>query len=236
MKLTKLLLPLCYIALSITFAGAAAPTGSAPEKAASDSKEFVYADFETVKDNHPLSNQGGAVQLMTYSANPANPCTYKGMEGTNVPELVHIKKDDPNRAIAFEYHLSAPNDYAGVGVEIQAKPWEDGVPGAEDLSDYSYLTVQLYVTGIESIVVELISKGHGIEIQSGSPQMSFKVQQGFNTYKVPFKSLGQPSWVEHRVSAKDILKNLTSVTFTVSCNQCTPLNGTVVIDNVVFHK
>ncbi len=35
---------------------------------------------------------------------------------------VHIKKDDPNRAMKFEFALQAPNQWAGVGVEIHGLP------------------------------------------------------------------------------------------------------------------
>ncbi|MDQ2921734.1 MAG: hypothetical protein M3R52_09030, partial [Acidobacteriota bacterium] len=57
---------------------------------------------------------------------------------------------------------------------------------------------------------------------------------GFNTYKIPLKILAQPSWMEDRVDTKEVLRKLTSVQISVYCNQCTPISGIVVIDNVIF--
>ena len=66
--------------------------------------------------------------------------------------------------------------------------------------------------------------------------MSFKIKPGFNTYKIPLSSLSQPSWAQTKVSTKDVLKKLTAVSLTAYCEQCTPINGTVVVDNLVFQK
>ena len=107
---------------------------------------------------------------------------------------------------------------------------------ADDVSGYKYLTVQLYVTGVTSVVVEFLSKGQGIRIEGGSPQMSFKVSKGFNTYRVALNSLTQPPYVETRVNPKDLLKKLTQVNISVACNQCVPTSGTVVVDNLIFQK
>ena len=40
-----------------------------------------------------------------------------------------------------------------------------------------------------SIRVEAISRGHGVDLQAGYPQMSFKVRPGLNTYEVALKTL-----------------------------------------------
>jgi hypothetical protein len=42
--------------------------------------------------------------------------------------------------------------------------------------------------------------------------------------------------MEVRVNPKDVLKNLTAVNLSVSCNQCVPIKGTVVVDNMVFQN
>lgn len=199
--------------------------------------KLVYADFETSKDNRPVTNRGGLVQLFAYSENPANPSQFKGAApASSAPEIVRLSKDDPNRAIAFEYQWQGPNQWAGVGVEVHGQANEDGKPVPDDVSGYKHLTLQLYVTGVSSITVEFISRGHGIEMQNGYPQMTFKVSPGFNTYKVALGSVGQPSWAEVKVKVKDVLKKLTSVHLSASCNQCTPVKGTVVIDNIIFQN
>ena len=230
MKLIKVLLPLAC------FAACLCPTMVTSARQGSD--KLVYADFETVQDNRPVSNRGGRVQLFGYQESAANPSRFKGAKtgDANAPELVRLSKDDPNRAIAFEYELFPPNQWAGVTVEVHGLPDKDGNTVADDVSGYKYMTLQLYVTGVQSVTVEFISRGHGISISSGSPQMSFKVSKGFNTYKVALNSLTQPSYAEPRVNPKDLLKKLTQVNISVACNQCPPTSGTVVVDNLVFQN
>ena len=178
------------------------------------------------------------MQLFSYQENATNPSRFKGSTtgDPNAPDVVRLSKDDPNKAIAFDYELRMPNQWAGVTVEVHGQPDKDGKPVADDVSGYKYLTLQLYVTGVTSVTVEFISKGQGIKIESGSPQMSFKVSKGFNIYKVALDSLTQPPYVETRVKPKDLLKKLTQVNISVTCNQCVPTSGTVVIDNLIFQN
>src|SRR4030095_16713088 len=172
--------------------------------------KFIYADFETQKDNRPVSNRGGLVQLFSYQQNPANPSRFKGATTgeSNAPDVVRLSKDDPNKAITFDYDLRMPNEWAGVTVEVHGQPDKDGKPVADDMSGYKYMTLQLYVTGATSVTVEFLSKGQGIRIDGGSPQMSFKITKGFNTYRVGLDSLTQPPYVETRVKPKDMLQEL----------------------------
>jgi hypothetical protein len=209
---------------------------SAIEAAPEDDK-LVYADFENPKDNRPVSNRGGMVQLFSYQERPTVVSHYKGLEGADppAPEVVRVRKDDPNRAIAFEYELQAPNQYAGVGVEVHGQADQDGKPVADDVSNYKFLTAQIYVTGASSMRAEFISRGQGIKADA-YPQMNFKVSPGFNTYKIALKSINQPSWAIVKVSPKDVLKKLTSVNLVVYCDQCIPTKGTVVIDNITFQN
>lgn len=197
---------------------------------------FVYADFETVKDNRPVSNGGGLIQLISYQE--STPPHFKGLANASppAPEIVHLKKDDPNRAIAFEYELYSPNQYSGVGVEIQGHPSQGGKPVADDMSAYQFISLQIYATGVPSLRLELTSHGQGMNLSSGFPQTSFKIKPGFNTYKIPLNSLSQPAWAETKLNTKDVLKKLTALSLTAYCEKCTPLNGTVVVDNIIFQK
>jgi hypothetical protein len=206
--------------------------------AAQDANKLVYADFEHVQDKRPLSNHGGLVQLTSYEERPTLPSRYKGLADSNppAPELVRLKQDDPNRAIAFDYELQGPNQYAGVGVEVHGQPDKDGKPVPDDVSEYKYLELQVYEKGVPSMRVEFISRGQGFLMSSGYPQAVFRVKEGFNTYRIPLKQVSQPSWAETKVSTKDILKKLTSITLVAYCDQCTPVKGTVVVDNIVFVK
>jgi len=239
MKLPALSLLFACFSISALFpGGSTTPVLSAAlvQGAAQGADKFVYADFETTKDNRPVSNRGGLVQLFGYQENQVNPSRFKGSKtgDQNAPEIVRLSNDNPNKAITFDYELRPPNQWAGVTVEVHGQPDKDGKPVPDDMSRYKYMTVQLYVTGVTQVTVEFISKGQGIKIESGSPQMSFKVSKGFNTYKVALDSLTQPSYVETRVSGKDLLKKLTQVTISVGCNQCVPTSGTVVVDNIIF--
>ena len=240
MRLQKLSQLFCCVVLATLFiAGATLTCLSAVFVPATQGTDrLVYADFETIKENRPVSSRGGLVQLFSYQENAASPARFivgKSSE-RNVPEVVRLSKDDPNKAITFDYELRIPNQWAGVTVEVHGQPDKDGKPVADDVSSYKYLTLQLYVTGVTSVTVEFLSKGQGIGIESGGPQMSFRVTKGFNTYRVPLDSLAQPSYVETRVKPKDLLKKLTHVNISVACNQCVPATGTVVVDNLVFQN
>jgi hypothetical protein len=197
---------------------------------------FVYADFENVQDKRPLSNRGGAVQLISYQE--STPSKFKGLANSSppAPEVVRLKPDDPNHSIAFDYELYSPNQYAGVGVEVHGQADKDGKPVADDVSAYKYLSMQIYATGVQALRVELISRGQGISLSGGFPQATFKIKPGFNTYRLPLGSMSQPQWVQERVGTKDVLKKLTSISLTAYCEQCAPVHGTVVVDNIAFQK
>lgn len=207
--------------------------------------KLVYADFEKLENNRPVSARGGWVGLQNNQENPGNPAKFTGMkEANDAPELVHLKADDPNKAAMFNYELKSPNAYSAVTLSIHGLPDKDGKPVPDDVSAFSNISLQIYAkgipgpTGVQAMRVELISHGQGISLAYGFPQKNFKLSAaGFNTYKIPLKTLAQPQWVQTRVDAKDVLKKLTEVQISVYCEGgCTPINGTVVIDNVMFTK
>jgi hypothetical protein len=234
----------CFALSSAAFtAGASSPAGSKtpPSPRAvlepQGGDKLVYADFETVKDNRPVSSRGGSVQLYKYEESPSNMVRFKGVApGSDAPDLVRLSKTDPNRAIAFEYELRGPNQWAGVGVQVHGLPDSDGKPAAEDVSNYKYLTLQLYVTGVSDATVEFISTGQGVIYQGGGPQMTFKIGKGLNTYKVPLNNVNQPAYVEGKIKAREVLKKLTSINVFVSCGPCSLVTGNVVVDNLIFQN
>src|SRR5262249_16103015 len=144
--------------------------------------------------------------------------------------------DNPNKAIAFDYELRGPNQWSGVGVQIQGQPDKDGKPLADDVSGYKFLMLQLYVTGVTDARVEFQSKGQGVNYQGGGPHMTFKITKGLNTYRVPLNAITQPSYVESKIDPKEVLKKLTSINVFVSCGPCSLVTGTVVIDNILFQN
>jgi len=198
--------------------------------------KFVYADFEKMDNGRPISANGGLVQI--YTAQESTPVTFKGLANASpgAPELI-VPKDAPQNHLAyFEYSLVGPNQWANVTLEIQGRPLKDGKPVADDVSGYKQMTLQLYATGVDSLRVEFISHGQGINLTSGFPQLPIRLKSGLNTYVIPLKGLTQPSWVEQRVETKEVLKKLTAISVSAYCNQCTPQHGMVLVDNVVFQK
>ena len=246
MKPSPFFLPICCLCLVMRFAGETARVSGEdairPESFSAavvqTPDKLVYADFETVKDNRVVSNRGGIIQLFGYQERPTMPSRFKGVEGSNppAPEIVHLKKDDPNKAIAFDFQLQSSNQYAGVGVEIHAQADQDGKSVGLDVSSYKYLVLQLYATGVQTIRIEFTTRGQGLTTPDAPPQSSFTVKPGFNTYQIPLKSLSQPVWATVKLSPKDVLKKLTSINVVAYCEACTPMSGTVVMDNLVFQN
>lgn len=223
------------------FAAVLLATAAAPS---ADGERLVYADFETLQDGRPVSARGGFIQLISYQENSIAPSTFKGMNGLNppAPSIVRTSKQNENRAAAWEYELKAPNQWAGVGVEITGRPPEGGKPAADNVSDYRALVLQVFSqsptaeTLPVSIRVEFISRGHGFDLDAGYPQATFRAKPGFHTYRVPLDRIAQPSWVEAKFDRKKFLAKLTGVSVTVFCDQCRPQSGMLLIDNLVFER
>jgi hypothetical protein len=197
--------------------------------------KFIYADFEKTENGRAVSNNGGLVQM--YTAQESTPVKYKGLVNASpgAPELVVLKTAPGNHLANFEYNLVGPNDWANVTLEVQGRPMKDGKPVADDVSGYKQLSVQLGATGVDSLRVEFISHGQGINLNAGFPQLPIRLKAGLNTYVIPLKGLGQPSWAD-KVDPKEVLKKLTAISISAYCNQCTPQHGMVLVDNVVFQK
>ena len=106
----------------------------------SDDK-LVYADFEKMEINRPVSARGGWIGLSNNQENPGNPAKFTGLkEANDAPELVHLKADDPNKAAMFSYELKSPNNYAAVTLSIHGLPDKDGKPVPEDVSAFSNIS------------------------------------------------------------------------------------------------
>jgi hypothetical protein len=197
--------------------------------------KFVYADFEKVENGRGVSNNGGLVQI--YTAQESMPVKFKGLANASpgAPELIVLKDAPQNHLATFEYNLVGPNQWANVTLEVQGRPLKDGKPMADDVSGYKQLSLQLYATGVDSLRVEFVSHGQGINLTAGFPQVPIRLKQGLNTYVIPLKGLGQPSWAE-KVDTKEVLRKLTAVSVSAFCNQCTPQHGMVLVDNLVFQK
>jgi len=197
--------------------------------------KFTYADFEKVENGRAVSNNGGLVQM--YTAQESTPVKFKGLANASpgAPELIVLKDAPQNHLASFEYNLIGPNQWANVTLEVMGRPMKDGKPVADDVSGYKQLALQLYATGVDSLRVEFVSHGQGINLTSGFPQLPIRLKSGLNTYVIPLKGVTQPSWAE-KVDTKEVLKKLTAISISAFCNECTPKQGMVLVDDLVFQK
>jgi hypothetical protein len=150
------------------------------------------------------------------------------------PAFARVTADDA--AAAFDYELRIPNEWAGVNIEVFGLPEKDGKPAADDVSAYKFITLRVFAKGPQYIRLELISRGHGSNLESGYPMATFRVSPGFITYKLKLDSFNQPQWAMPLDFKGDVLKKLTSVTIGVHCDKCRIEKGTVVVDNIAFEK
>ncbi|MEO6238106.1 MAG: hypothetical protein ABIQ52_14005, partial [Vicinamibacterales bacterium] len=167
----------------------------APPSQAAAPGALVYADFEKIENNRPVSSRGGLIQLFSYQESDVHKSTFKGTAGADppAPELVRVKPDDPNHAMKFDYALQAPNQWAGVSVEIHGQPDAGGKPVPDDVSGYKVLSLQVYATGIDILRLEALSNTRGKDTAMTYPVMTFRVRPGLNTYRVPLKGFTQPA-------------------------------------------
>ena len=202
---------------------------------ASDDK-LMYADFQKLENGRPVSSRGGRTQLNRWAQNMAAAPKMVGLENSDPPSPAPARVTDQDTAAAFQYEMHMPNEWAGVNMEIFGQPEKDGKPVPDDISGYKYITVRIFGKGPQSVRVELVSRGVGLNLESGYPQMTFRISPGFNTYKFKLDGFRQPEWATHVDFKRDILMKLTSVTIGVFCDKCQPESGTLVVDNLAFEK
>ena len=171
-----------------------------------------------------------------YSQNPANAPGFRGMEKADPPAPAPARVTTEDIAAAFDYELRIPNDWAGVHMEVFGQPEKDGKLAADDVSAYKFITLRVFAKGAQHIRLELITRGHGANLESGYPMASFRVSPGFNTYKLKLDSFNQPEWAMPLDLKRDVLKKLTSIVVGVHCDKCIMEKGTVVVDNIAFEK
>lgn len=206
-------------------------------------EKLVYADFQKLENGRLVSSRGGRTQLNRWAQNMGAAPKIRGLENAEPPSPAPARVTDQDTAAAFEYEMRMPNEWAGVNLEVFGQPEKDGKPVADDISGYKFITMRIFGKretadkGPQSVRVELVSRGQGVNLESGYPQMTFRLSPGFNTYKFKLDSFQQPGWVETHLDFKrDILMKLTSVTIGVFCDKCRMESGTLVVDNVAFEK
>ncbi len=202
----------------------------------SDGSKFIYADFQNLQNGRPVSKRGGLTRLNRYSENPGNPPEFRGLEKADPPAPAPARVTEEDTAAAFEYELRIPNEWAGVNLEVFGQPEKDGKLAADDVSAYKFITLRAFAKGAQYLRLELITRGHGANLESGYPIATFRLTTGFNTYKLKLDSFSQPEWATQLDLKREVLKKLTSIQIGVHCNKCTLEKGTVVVDNIAFEK
>ena len=199
-------------------------------------EKLIYADFQKLENGRLVSSRGGRTQLNRWAQNMGAAPKMVGLENADPPGPAPARVTDQDTAAAFQYEMRMPNEWAGVNMEIFGQPEKDGKPVADDISGYTFISMRLFGKGPQSVRVELVSRGQGVNLESGYPQMTFRLSPGFNTYKFKLDSFRQPEWATHLDLKRDILMKLTSVTIGVFCDKCQPESGTLVVDNLAFEK
>ena len=211
-----------------------AQEGSKPVE--SDGSKLIYADFQELQNGRPVSKRGGMTRLNRWAENSANPPDFRGMDKADPPAPAPARVTAEDIAAAFDYELRIPNEWAGVSMEVFGQPAKDGKLAVDDVSAYKFITLRLFAKGPQHIRLELISRGHGANLESGYPTVNFRVSPGFNTYKLKLDSFSQPQWAMPLDLKSDVLRKLTSITIGVFCDKCKMEKGTVVVDNIAFEK
>jgi hypothetical protein len=212
------------------------------DKSKASDEKLVYADFQKLENGRLVSSRGGRTQLNRWAQNMGAATKMRGLENAEPPTPAPARVTDQDTAAAFEYEIRLPNEWAGVSLEVFGQPEKDGKPVGDDISEYKFITMRLFAKretadkGPQSVRVELISRGLGVSLESGYPQMTFRLTPGFNTYRFKLDSFRQPEWATQVDFKRDILKKLTSVTIGVFCDKCHMESGTVVVDNLAFEK
>ena len=224
------------LAVSVLLVAVSVPAQDTSKAAESDASKLVYADFQNQQSGRPVSKHGGMTRLNQYSQNPANPPQFRGLEKADPPAPAFARVTAEDIAAAFDYELRIPNEWEGVNMEVFGEPEKDGKLVADDVSGYKFISLRIFAKGPQYIRLELITRGHGTNLESGYPAATIRISPGFNTYKLKLDSFNQPDWVVQLDLKLDVLKKLTSVTVGVYCDKCTMEKGTVVIDNIAFEK
>ncbi|HWN08627.1 MAG TPA: hypothetical protein VNO50_05035 [Pyrinomonadaceae bacterium] len=223
------------LAVLLLLAGAVSAQNSS-KASEPDASTLMYADFQNLQNGRPVSKRGGMTRLNRYSQNPGNPPEFRGLEKADPPAPAAARVTADDTAAAFEYELRIPNEWAGVNIEVFGQPEKDGKLTADDVSGYKFITLRVFAKGPQHIRLELITRGHGANLESGYPTANFRVSPGFNTYKLKLDTFQQPQWAMPLDLKRDVLKKLTSITVGVFCDKCTLEKGTVVVDNIAFEK
>jgi len=222
------------ILAALTLAAAIASSLALAQQSA---PRLLYADFEQLdKDKRPISARGGRVNFGVTAQNASNkPAITPKMFGPQPPL---------SQRLAFEFDLKKPNDWATAYVKIfgfkdrgytAGAEWERTlIAKAEDLSDYTSLSLEIGAVGVNQVRIDLISESNGIDTNA-YPSANLDINTQLQAYRIPTSSFKQAEgdWVRRKTTAQEVMKKLTAVQINVTS---VPAKGMVVIDNLAFEK
>ena len=203
---------------------------------AQDTARLNYADFEQLdKDKRLQSSRGGKLFFNSFAQNGAN-------AAKPLPKLLGPQAPLTQR-LGFEYEIAAPNAWAEASVKIlglKDKGFLDDeaktlLVKAEDMSQYSQLSLDIGATGTTQVRVRLVSEGNGVDTGGAFPEQMLTLTNELKNYRLPLSGFAQPTgdWVKKKVKTEQVIKKLTAIQISVLQ---VPSRGFVVIDNVAFEK
>lgn len=231
----RCLMIIIFLMCNVCFAARGQQVQPKSATTSADAQKRMYADFERIEGERPVSNNGGAIFIEGFQQNTQAATVFSNSDkpSPRAPFVV-VPKGMTTKTIGFEFDIKAPNSYAGVVCEIQGAAKQNDKQVAEDVSGYDFLELQISGQGTNEITVKLVSRDNGVAIVNDAyPQFNVKLTPGFNTYRLPLKQFKQPDWAQKRVNLKDILRKLTAVQITA---QSVPSKGAIVMDNLAFAR
>ena len=148
---------------------------------------------------------------------------------------MRIKPDDPNRLAKFDFAFKAPNQWAGAGLEIKGQPDVDGKTPPDDVTGFNKITFQLYAKGAETVRVEAISRGHGVDLPAGYPQ---RIQGAARPEHLRggAEGAGAARLGRDEGGFQEDPAEATALSITAYCDGCRPTEGMLIVDNIAFEK
>ncbi len=199
-------------------------------------QRLVYADFEQLdKDKRPMSSRGGKLIFEANSQNSGNkPVINPKMIGAQAPL---------SQRIGFEFEIQEPNAWAEASVKIvglkdkgHLDDWARTlIVKAEDLSQYTHLTLDIGAAGISQVRIRLLTEGNGVDAGGAFPESYLEINNELKNYRLPLADFKQPTgdWVKKKVTVDQVVKKLTAVQISVVK---VPSKGFLVFDNIAFEK
>ncbi len=192
----------------------------------------LLANFETLTDGRPTSQDGGRIFLSGYQQDAAHPSSFSNQAaGSEAAPLIVPASGSRSQYAAFDYAVAAPNQYAGVVMTVELRPRSGSDVVGSDQSAYRSLHLDLAGTGATQVRLELIGE-RSLGIADGSnPQTYVTLPAGVTSLDLPVSRFTQPDWAPTKVATTDVMKRLAAVQLVVDQ---VPASGRIEVDNLAL--